>query len=271
MMDKEGIQKSVLLYPTSDAHIKIGSWSALCKIYNAEIARIVKEHPGRFVGAAILPYGEKEDMLPEFKQAMDLGLKVLSLASSYFSHYLDDEGFHCIYEEAQKKNVPIFVHSQIINPIGSERVQDPLLTPVIQYVFDVTICVGKLMMSGVFDKFPKLNFIFAHFAGVLPFLKDRFDTVYTMLRQRQIVKDLGKAPSEIFKNIYVDTSGVTTKSLINLALEMFGPERVLWGSDYPAKRDVKSTIDAIKQLDVKEVEKELILSGNSDRILQAGG
>ena len=39
--------------------------------------------------------------------------------------------------EAEEKNIPIFVHSQIVNPIGFERVKDPLLTPVVEYVFDV--------------------------------------------------------------------------------------------------------------------------------------
>ena len=74
----------------------------------------------------------------------------------------------------KKKNLPIHVHPQIMNPIGEERVCDPLLTPVIEYVFDVTMCIGKLMMSGTFLKFPDVKFIFAHYGGVLPLVKERF-------------------------------------------------------------------------------------------------
>ena len=41
-----------------------------------------------------------------------------------------------------------------MNPIGIERVHDPLLSPVLEYVFDVSMCIGKMMMSGVFDQAP---------------------------------------------------------------------------------------------------------------------
>ena len=159
------------------------------------------------------------------------------------------------------------MHTQTINPIGFERVNDPLLTPVVEYVFDMTMCVSKMMMSGVFVHFPGLKFIFAHFGGVLPFLKDRFDTVYTMLRMRNIVKDLGQAPSAIFKNIYCDTSAVKSKNILKMALDTFGAEHLLWGSDFPANKDVQGSIKAIRELDAPDEQKELMLGMNIGKII----
>ncbi|MEW6170368.1 MAG: amidohydrolase family protein [Candidatus Omnitrophota bacterium] len=267
IMDKEKIEKSVLLYPTSDAHINLGSWDKLCSLYNEAIAKVVKLYPDRLIGAAILPADDPKKLLLEFRRACDLGLQALSLASSYEGKFLDDEMFYPVYEEAQKKNIIIFVHSQVINPIGFDRVKDPLLKPVLEYVFDVSMCTGKLMMSKTFNKFPDLKFVFAHFAGVIPFVQDRFDRVYTMLRSRNIVEDLGKLPTEILKNIYVDTSGVTKKSIIEFSLDFFGSKQVLWGSDYPAKKEVGETINSIKELNIDDKNKELILAGNLERIL----
>ena len=54
-MDEAGIQKSVLLYPTSDAYLKMGGWNNVCKIYNEEISKKAKEYPERVIGAGILP------------------------------------------------------------------------------------------------------------------------------------------------------------------------------------------------------------------------
>ncbi|MDD4894700.1 MAG: amidohydrolase family protein, partial [Candidatus Omnitrophica bacterium] len=189
MMDGAGIDKAVLSYPTSDAHLKLGSFSYVSKVYNDNIAKIIKRYPEKFIGAAVLPVDNTQDMADELKRTtQEAGFKAVSLASSYNGIYLDDKRFLPVYKIAEENNVPIFVHSQIVNPIGFERVNDPLLTPVIEYVFDTTICVGKLLMADIFRDYPKLKFIFAYFGGVITHLEHRFDTTYQMLRGINFVK-----------------------------------------------------------------------------------
>ena len=60
----------------------------------------------------------------------------------------------------------------------------------IEYVFDTTICIGKLLMRDIFREYPKVKFIFAHFGGAIRYLQQRFDTTYQMLRGMNFVKDL---------------------------------------------------------------------------------
>ena len=175
-MDEHRIDAAILLYPTTDAHISMGGWSNVCEIYNEEIANLVKSSNGRFIGGGIIPVDQPELIPAELARIQNLGLKVLSLASSYNGTYLDDMCFDVVFEFASKHKMPVHIHSQIIEPIGIERVNDPLLTPVLEYVFDVSMCIGKMMMSGVFLKYPDVNFIFAHYGGVLPLVKERFDT-----------------------------------------------------------------------------------------------
>ncbi|MDD5408531.1 MAG: amidohydrolase family protein [Candidatus Omnitrophica bacterium] len=263
MMDEAGIAAAVLSYPTSDAHLKLGSISEVAHIYNDNIAQILKRYPKRFVGAAVLPVDNSIDMLEELKRATnELGFKAVSLASSYNGIYLDDKMFLPIYREAQEQDIPVFVHSQIVNPIGFERVKDPLLTPVVEYVFDTTISAGKLLMSDILRQYPKVKFIFAYFGGAICYLKQRFDATYGMLRSINFVKDLQANPSDYFKNIYVDTSGDTTKANFMLALELMGPRHILWGSDWPAKKDVPAGIKAVNDLDISQEDKQNILGGN---------
>lgn len=267
MMDDSGIDAAVLSYPTTDAHLKLGSISEVAHIYNDNVGRILKAYGSRFIGAAVLPVDNSIDMVEELKRATEeLGFKAISLASSYNGIYLDDMMFLPVYKQAAEKNIPVFVHSQIVNPIGYERVKDPLLTPVIEYVFDTTISIGKLLMSDVLRLYPEVNFVFAHFGGAICYLKQRFDATYQMLRAMNFVKDLQALPSEYFKNIYVDTSGDTTKANFLLSLELMGPKHILWGSDWPAKQDIAGGIYAVKDLDVSQEDKQNILGGNLEKL-----
>jgi len=158
------------------------------------------------------------------------------------------------------------VHAQIVKPIGSERVEDPLLTPVIEYVFDTTMCIGKLLMADILRDY-KVKFVFGYFGGVTPFLANRFDVTYQMLRGLNFVKDLKANPTEYLKNIYVDTSGDKSQANFGAALELLGPGHILWGSDWPAKKDIAPGIKAVKDLGISDEDKTNILGGNLTRIL----
>jgi len=267
-MDAVKIDAAVLSYPTSDAHLKLGSISEVAHLFNDNVGKILKAYPKRFIGAAVLPVDNSTDMLEELKRATgELGFKAVSLASSYNGIYLDDKMFLPIYKEAQEKGYPIFVHSQIVNPIGFERVKDPLLTPVIEYVFDTTISVGKLLMSDILRDYPKVKFVFAYFGGAICYLKQRFDATYQMLRKLNFVKDLQGNPSDYFKNIYIDTSGDTTRANFLLSLDLMGPKHILWGSDWPAKQDISAGIKTVNDLDISQEDKNNILGWNMAKLL----
>ncbi len=268
LMDENGIEKALLLYPTSDAHLNMGGWQNLCRIYNTGIGGIVKKYSDRFVGGGILPGCDEEGIKEELKHVEGLPLKVFSLASSYDGHYLDEEIFYPVYEFAVKRNMPIHVHAQIMNPIGEDRLKDPLLTPVLEYVFDVSVCIGKMMMNGTFLKFPKVKFIFAHYGGVLPLVKERFDTTYNMLRKRNFVKDIQKNPSDYFKNLYFDTSGSKSVASLLCALELTDAAHILFGSDFPANQNLHLSIAVFQGIDIPEEQKRFILGDNVLNLLR---
>ena len=261
-MDRLGIEQAVLLYPTSDAHVQMGGWQKVCAVYNLKISELVKKCPGRFVGGGILPADAPEKFGQELKRIQDLGLQMLSLASSYDGKYLDDPIFDSVFAFAERYQFPVHVHPQIMNPIGSERLQDPLLSPVLEYVFDVSAAIGRLMMNGVLDKLPKLNFICAQYGGVLPIVKERFDTTYQMLRRRNFVKDLGKLPGEFFRNLYFDMSGSKSPAVLQAALEVTDASHILWGSDFPANQDAPGSLETVRQSALSQKEKNGILGDN---------
>ncbi len=259
VMDQNEIEKALLLYPTSDAHRNMGGWLNVCRVYNDAIASVVKRYQGRFIGAGILPADEPQRIPEELRRIRELGLKVITIASSYEGKYLDDEMFACVWEFAKENRMPVHVHPQIMSPIGEDRVRDPLLTPVLEYVFDVSVCIGKMMMSGTFLKFPDVQFIFAHYGGVLPLVRERFDNTYVMLRKREFVKDLSKSPGEYFRNLYFDTSGCASPAILGCALEVTDAAHILFGSDFPANPNVPESIACVRQASISEEDKRAIL------------
>lgn len=259
VMDELGIEKAVLLYPTSDAHLNMGGWSNLAQIYNEKISQVIERHGKRFIGGGILPPDNSKALKEELAQFKNKGLEVISLASSYDGKYLDDEYFLPVFEFAQEENIPVHVHPQILNPIGEERLKDPLLSPVLEYVFDVSVCIGKMMMSGTFLNYPDVKFIFAHYGGVLPIVKERFDNTYQMLRKRNFVKDIKQLPSEYFKNLYFDVSGSRSAGSLQCALEVADASHILFGSDFPANQNMAGSIAILDGIGEK---KRLILREN---------
>jgi aminocarboxymuconate-semialdehyde decarboxylase len=269
MMDEAGVDRAVLSYPTTDAAAKLGGAREVARIYNRTVSAITKRFPTRFVGAAILPIGDAQGMEEELSRATEeLGFRALSLASSYEGIFLDDRMFWPAYEKAAALRLPVFVHPQIINPIGSERVQDPLLTPVMEYVFDLSMSIGRLLMGGVLQQFPEVAFVFANFGGVVPHLAHRFDETYQMLRGINFVKDLGQKPTEILKGIYLDTGGDKLRANFLSALELVGADHLVWGSDWPAKRDTRGSLQALEELGLSPEEKNKITGGNLEKLLK---
>jgi predicted TIM-barrel fold metal-dependent hydrolase len=132
-------------------------------------------------------------------------------------------------------------------------VADPLLMPVLEYSFDLSMFMSLLMTEEVLQRF-RVDFIFSSLGGVIPFLKSRFDRVYKMLRTRQIVKDLGDNPSKILKQVYVDTSGSEIEN-IKIALDFFSSDRLLWGSDYPVNSPVAKNLEELNDLGTEVKDK----------------
>ena len=106
LMDEYHIDQAVLLYPTSDAHLNMGGWQAVCKIYNQKIAEVSQGPSRSFYREQVFcrwmrPLAIKE----ELKRIKDLGLKILSLASSYEGKYLDDPLFDEVFEFAASQSI----------------------------------------------------------------------------------------------------------------------------------------------------------------------
>jgi predicted TIM-barrel fold metal-dependent hydrolase len=122
-----------------------------------------------------------------------------------------------------------------------------------------------LIFSGVFDRFPELNLVFAEVdCGWLPYFKEQLDDGYYRYRFRF---DLQKLPSEyVEQHVHftwvTDTYGIDNRYNI-------GVDKMLWSSDYPHGNSNYPNAWSATQASMSGVplpEKQLMLVGNAQRL-----
>ncbi len=258
------IGKAHLVYPATDAHRTLGAVE-LCKIYNEEVLRFACETGGVVLPSGIVDVSQGEDkIISAIDELKKQGFRSISLASSYEGKYITEK-LKLICRRIAEHNLTLFVHPQVANPVGFDRVQDPLLMPVLEYSFDVSLCFGLCMVSGIFSEEQNPKIVFSSLGGVIPFLRDRFDSVYMMLRGRNMVEDLGALPSQLLKKAYIDIAGVQSRDILACALNLFSEDHILFASDYPAQQNIMGQLESFSGL--SQVAREKILSRNFLKLL----
>ncbi len=133
-LDENKIDKAFLVYPSTDASLKLGSFKKEAKIYNQALADILKEN-SKIIAACLVDIDDLSNIDSELEKLQRKGFSAVTIASSYKGKFITQK-LTPLFEAAQKHNLAIFIHPQTINPIGYERVSDPLLMPVLEYSFD---------------------------------------------------------------------------------------------------------------------------------------
>ena len=106
-MRKAGLDKAILRTPCWQERLSL----EMCHQVNDSIARLVKQHPDKFLGlATILPWGDS-GCLRELERCLDrLGLVGVELAAHCGNLYLDDPLFRPYFRKLNELNMPVVVH-----------------------------------------------------------------------------------------------------------------------------------------------------------------
>ena len=106
----------------------------------------------------------------------------------------------------------------------------------------------QLVQTNIFEECPNIKIIVHHAGGMIPYFAGRIDN---------ILKD----KKEDFKKFYVDTAILGNSKALELAINYFGIEKVLYGTDAPfgimpngATKEIEEAID-ILPISIKDKEK----------------
>jgi aminocarboxymuconate-semialdehyde decarboxylase len=197
-----------------------------CQLINDCTAKLQKDFPRRFVGLAHAPVLDSEGLRELERAVKQLGLKGITISSQVNGLSLDAKELISFYELIKRLNVPIFVHPALA-PKGYSLLLDYQLPVILTREFDLGVAVTRLIAGGVIERYPDLQFVFAHFGGGLAGYKER------IARSSYRFK-LPKSFEEYFDRLYFDMAGFEGSPIaLRCALEGIHPERLVFATDYP--------------------------------------
>jgi aminocarboxymuconate-semialdehyde decarboxylase len=237
----------------------------LAKLTNDGFAEIIDEHPDRFTALATLPLQDPPAAVEELDRSVnDLGLKGAMLLSNVNGKPLDSPEFMPVYERAVKLDVPMYIHPT--SPINDKSMDDYRLVPMIGFGIDTSLAVLRMVFSGVMKKLPNLKIVASHVGGIFPFLRGRIETCYNAYPECKV--NIGDPPSTYLKRVWMD-SVIYDNDVLMSALAFSGFHKMMLGTDHPHQiGDIEMAVKRIKDLDVSDSNKSLILGGNAQKLLK---
>ena len=226
VMAQAGIAAAVLSVSSPGVHFGDDRAARdLARHVNDFGAEIVAKQPTRFGLSASLPLPDVEGALAELAYAYDaLHADAVALETNYHGRYLSDPDFDPVLAELDRRDSVVTLHPT--SPPGWEQTAFGRPRPMIEFLFDTTRCVVDLALSGVLQRYPRIRWIVPHAGAVLPVLAHRVAAI-SMITAEPV--DMPKA----LGGLYYDLAGMPLPVALDALLKVAGPDRFLYGSDFP--------------------------------------
>jgi 2,3-dihydroxybenzoate decarboxylase len=270
-MDEVGIDMQVLSHGAPSTQKLAGPDAVpLTRRVNDRLHAAVQAHPSRFAAFAALPTSDPKAAADELERCVKLGFKGAMIHGLADGVFLDDKRFWPIFERAEALDVPLYMHPSQPLPIVSEAYYDdyvkdfPMLSRAAWgYTVETATLAIRMVLSGVFDKHPKLKIILGHLGETLPFLVWRVD----MAMARPGAARQAGFRDVFCKNFWITTSGnFSNPALLCCVMEM-GIDRIMFSVDYPFVLNPPA-VAWIDTIPLSDEDKVKLLSGNAKRLLR---
>jgi len=271
-MDATGIARQILSLTAPGVQVfEPADAVALACSSNDFLADAIRRHPDRFSGLAAIAPQDPAAAAKELERGVrTLGLKGAIINSHTRGEYLDNEKFCPIFEAAEALDVPIYIHPTTPPPsmIGPflERGLDGA---VFGFAVETGLHVLRIIVSGVFDRYPKLKLVIGHLGEGLPYWFFRIDFMHNRMvtsNRYATVRKLARKPSEYFReNIYITTSGMAWEPPILYTQSVLGVDRVMYAMDYPYQF-VPEEVAVTDNLPISDADKKKLYQTNAERV-----
>jgi predicted TIM-barrel fold metal-dependent hydrolase len=272
-MDAAGIDVQVLSL-TAPGTEQLGAAEAVvcARGMNDFLALALSRHPDRLAGFATLPTPLPEAAADELERTVQTyGFKGALINGHVGGRYLDDPFFWPILERAEALHAPLYLHPTRPPQAVVDASYTGNFAPVIAsalansswgWHIETAVHVLRMVLSGVFDRYPGLQVIIGHLGEGLSFMMPRLE-----LTLPQQLTGLQRPTGAYFtENLHYSLSGFNfLPSFLNLFLEV-GADRILFSADYPFA-SMAQACSFLDQLPVSPADRELIAHGNAERLL----
>jgi uncharacterized protein len=258
----------------------------LAQLANDSLAELCAKYPDRFVGfVAGLPMDDADAAVVELDRAVgSLGALGAQIFTNVNGHALDEPRFDALFAKLSALDRPVWVHGarSFIYPefVGDEESKYGLWLA-LGWPYEMAMFMARLVLSGVLERYPNLRLLTHHGGGMIPAFAQRVGANPVGFQgpehapEREAFNRLSKSPVEYFQhNFYADTTVGAVARTIRMSIEFFGPERVLFATDWPFgpesdthEANVGHTLRAIEKLGLSQPELALVLGDNARNLL----
>jgi len=271
-MDEGGIDIQVISHGApSMQNVKADVAAEMGRRVNDRLAAICAKRSDRFAAFAALPTALPEAAADELSRCVEkLGFKGAMIHGTANGQFLDDKRFWPIFERAAKLDVPIYLHPSIPLPAVMDAYYKEYVKEfpmVIRAAWGFTVETAtqaiRLVLCGIFDKYPDLKIILGHLGETLPFLVWRID---------QSLARPGSARTLSFRDVfcnhfYLTTSGNFSNPALLCCVQEMGVDRIMFAVDWPFVPNPLGT-QWMETAPLCDEDKVKILSGNAKRVLR---
>src|SRR5579872_1110916 len=237
------------------------------KLLNDGYAELARRFPDRISSYVMLPLPHIDASLKEMARGFDeLGCVGVNMNIVCLGRSIAEDEFDPLYAEMNRRGVVLFVH-----PAGSGGctpfINDWNYTGSVGTSLEVATFVLHMIAKQIPYRYPNIKFIVPHLGGPIPMLLNRLDKQGQSPRAGH--PNLAEAPSVTARKFYYDTVCYGMKAAFICALEAFGADHLVTGSDYPVLQDYEAyneTFAYIERLGLKKADTDLILHHNAQKL-----
>ena len=236
----------------------------IARAMNDGFAELARAYPDRFLPLATLPLQDGVLAAQELERAVhELGLRGAAICTHVNGKDLDHPDAEPVLAMAERLDVPLFLHPQNAGDIS--RIADYHLWNMVGFPMESAITAARLIMSGTFERLPRLKVVLAHGGGFFPYQIGRLDHGYGA---RAALQDhLPRRPSEYLGNVFADSLIHDGRSL-RFLIDRLGADHVVLGSDYPFDMGCEAPVDEVRDLALDAPHERAILGGTLARLLK---
>ena len=273
-MDEAGVEMQVLSlnYPGTE-QAEGEEAIAVSRDANDLLGAALRKHPKRFAGFASLPTSAPEAAADELTRCVrELGFKGANINGHNRGRYLDDPFYAPILARAEALNVPIYLHPTLPPPAVMQASYSgfhPAATFMIAgpgwgWHIETGMHILRMVLAGVFDRFPKLQMVIGHLGEALPFMMPRMAASAAMLPPGAGPKrPLGDYMRE---NLHYTFGGFNYAPTFADLIANVGASRIMFSVDYPYGSMTEAR-EFLEGLPISAADREAIAHGNAEKLL----
>jgi 6-methylsalicylate decarboxylase len=237
------------------------------RFVNDQYTELVQRQPDRFRAFAALPMPHLDQSIGEMGRALDeLGMAGIAMNTTVLGRALVEPDYEPIFAELNSRDAVLYLHPAG-NSACSPLIGNYHLTWMVGAPVEDTISVMHLITHGIPARYPNIKIINSHLGGALPMLLQRADDQY-----RWEAPDTPEPPSVTARRMWYDTVGHGHVPALRCAIDSFGADRLLLGTDFPYENgDIfVRAVDYINDPQIDTGAARAILDQNATALLGTG-